>query len=456
MTIFRSFRSTVTPFLSRKWPNNLKLLVDPITGAPTGIESVNANGPHGIWTPVDLTAAQIASPTAEMIADLNATYRLNVSPYTRYHSDGNTLVAAASGTSPGGLFNVTPQNMSNWRKAVANVRAGTGRATLLMLGDSTTMGVGAGTGTNNLTGAYAKNYPRDLAALLAKSVPVMDNSFFCDQASAPVAYGTYDSRVTLGTGWGVLTGTLGGNTFRFTVGVAGLLTFTPVTAFDRIKVWYVNTGAATATINVDGGASLGTITVAGGNTVTSQTFNCALATHTINLTPGNDAAVAILGMITWNSAVPAVDFIQAGVSGAKASYFIPVAPPFAPGVVLPQIAPDLTVIDLTINDSNAPTDLTLYTSEMQTIITNCKLSGDVLLMVGAPSNSVQATNGTLDQFAAALQSLAISNNCGLLNIKTRWVSYAVTNPILPYFDLIHPGPLGYQDIAQAVFGAISP
>jgi hypothetical protein len=97
MTIFPSFRSTVTPFVPRNWPANLKLLVDPVTGAPAGIESPNANGPHGIWTPVDLTAGQIASPSTAMIADLNATYRLNVAPYTRYQSDGTTLQAVTAG-----------------------------------------------------------------------------------------------------------------------------------------------------------------------------------------------------------------------------------------------------------------------------------------------------------------------------------------------------------------------
>jgi hypothetical protein len=92
MSIFRTFRSTVTPFLRRQWPNNLGLLVDPITGAPCGIESPNANGADGVWTPTDLTAAQIASPSAAMLADLNATYRLNVAPYTRYQSTGTMLV----------------------------------------------------------------------------------------------------------------------------------------------------------------------------------------------------------------------------------------------------------------------------------------------------------------------------------------------------------------------------
>jgi lysophospholipase L1-like esterase len=96
MGIFHSFRSTVTPFVPRHWTASTKLLVDPITGAPTGIQNPNANGADGIWAPVDLTAAQIASPSAEMLADLNAVFRLNVAPYTRYRSDGAGLVAGAN------------------------------------------------------------------------------------------------------------------------------------------------------------------------------------------------------------------------------------------------------------------------------------------------------------------------------------------------------------------------
>lgn len=99
--IFKSFRSTVTPWEPRFWISTLRLLVDNVTGAPVGIESPNASGPDGIWAPVDLTAAQIASPTAAMLADLNATYRLNVAPYTRYQSSGTALVEAG-GASPDG------------------------------------------------------------------------------------------------------------------------------------------------------------------------------------------------------------------------------------------------------------------------------------------------------------------------------------------------------------------
>ncbi len=111
--IFKSFRSTATPWEPRNWISTLRLLVDNLTGAPVGIESPNAGGPDGIWVPVDLTAAQIAAPSALMIADLNATYRLNVAPYTRYQSNGSSLVELAAagpdGTNmPGAVLQTVP------------------------------------------------------------------------------------------------------------------------------------------------------------------------------------------------------------------------------------------------------------------------------------------------------------------------------------------------------------
>lgn len=92
---FRSFRSTVTPLVPRRVDSKISLLLDP-NGSPVGFQSTSANGPDGIWTPTDLTAGQIASPSADIIADLNATYRLNVAPYTRYQSTGAALVPVSS------------------------------------------------------------------------------------------------------------------------------------------------------------------------------------------------------------------------------------------------------------------------------------------------------------------------------------------------------------------------
>lgn len=91
--IFKSFLSTVTPFRPAGIFATRRVLVDPVTGSPVGIQNDGANGPDGIWTPVDVTAAQVTNPPAAMLADLNAVYRLNVYPYTRYTSDGAQMVS---------------------------------------------------------------------------------------------------------------------------------------------------------------------------------------------------------------------------------------------------------------------------------------------------------------------------------------------------------------------------
>ncbi len=92
MPIFQSFMPTVVKWVSSAWRDSYRVLVDNNTGAPIGLVSQNANGPQGIWTPTPLSQAQIDAPTAAMLADLNATYQLNVAPYSRYYSDGTELL----------------------------------------------------------------------------------------------------------------------------------------------------------------------------------------------------------------------------------------------------------------------------------------------------------------------------------------------------------------------------
>lgn len=93
IVIFKSFLSTINPFRPAGIFATRRVLTDSTTGAPVGIQNDNANGPDGIWAPIDVTAAQVLSPSPAMLADLNATYRLNVYPYTRYTSNGQQLVS---------------------------------------------------------------------------------------------------------------------------------------------------------------------------------------------------------------------------------------------------------------------------------------------------------------------------------------------------------------------------
>lgn len=95
--IFKSFVSTINPFRPAGIFATRRVLTDSTTGAPVGIQNDNANGADGIWAPIDITAAQVTSPSAVMLADLNATFRLNVAPYTRYRSNGSQLTSLDPG-----------------------------------------------------------------------------------------------------------------------------------------------------------------------------------------------------------------------------------------------------------------------------------------------------------------------------------------------------------------------
>ena len=88
-----SFRSTTNPPVPRSIRNTDKILVDPLTGAPVGIQNQSDTGNDGQWSPVLVTAAQIANPSPLMIADTQSTFQLNVAPYTRYQSDGTELLS---------------------------------------------------------------------------------------------------------------------------------------------------------------------------------------------------------------------------------------------------------------------------------------------------------------------------------------------------------------------------
>lgn len=55
-------------------------------------------GPMVPISPVTLTAAEIASPTAAQLAAVQTVYQLNVAPYTRYYSNGTSLAAISGGT----------------------------------------------------------------------------------------------------------------------------------------------------------------------------------------------------------------------------------------------------------------------------------------------------------------------------------------------------------------------
>lgn len=363
-----------------------------------------------------------------------------------------------------GTFAATGLNLSGatplrkWRSAVAKVLAGEARAKLLFVGDSTTVGAGAGTGgSGNMNSAISRSIAARVASNLNRTVPTMWDSIWGSQnVTSLVTYPAYDPRVSLGTGWSMAGGgTLGSHFFQYTTGSAGTLAFTPTASCDRATVYYYrNAGQGSYAINVDGGATISTVSTAGAAGFVADTVSFAAGTHTINLVASNNGNMFISGVIPWLSTTVSVDVILGGWHGALAGT-INGAGSFGPLTALRAIAPDCTVINLTINDSNAGTDMATYRGHMASIIAAAQESGDVILMVGPPSNTVAATNGTLDQYVATILDLADYYGCGVVDLKERWGSYAESSPTLPYFDNLHPNNRAYADVARALTNALA-
>jgi lysophospholipase L1-like esterase len=347
------------------------------------------------------------------------------------------------------FVNVNSAAMRRWRKAIANVRNGSGRARLALVGDSTTAGSGSvATGSNN---AVAKSYPSFLANIL--------NSYHFP-AIATSAWGrnlwpATDPRVAA-PNWIQSSNMLNGNSIRANA-ILDPLSFNPGVPWDTAEVWYADlNGCGTFTINVDGGAVLATISPNGAGAIKKAQITRALGNGVLNVArTGAGGQLYIAGMVTYDSTSPKVDVFNLGWSGSIVSdwtttstSYVSLATP--PSENLKTVAPDLTVICLTINDSGFGTDVNLYKANLQTLVSAALTTGDVVMMSGVPSEASTASVSTQEKYINAALEVALNNNLPFINLTQRWGSYAISNALGLYTDLQHPLAIGYADVANAV------
>lgn len=360
------------------------------------------------------------------------------------------------------LQNINASRLPKWRAAVGKVRSGTANARILCLGDSTTLGVWSAGGLT--TGNMKPNaYPWQLANMLnAVGINAHANSFFGvgkggTLITAP-SNAVNDSRVTFGSGWAALaTETVGGN-YIIATGTTGNLAFTPTMNVDTFNIFYpiktsgfgkfnanINGGAATV-FNQTGGASTSAYTVG--------TLTTTLGNNTLNINFDTAPNAVIGGVEAYDSSKKWVSVMNAGRSGARASDLL------AGDVMrnLPGLGADLHIINLGVNDWLGAVSVATFRANIQSIITTCKATGDVVLVSPFPSQVggtyVGPAQSVQDQYVAALQELAISNNVPLVDVYNRFSSYSVSNANGMYGDGAHPNAIGYADAACAIFNAI--
>ena len=226
-------------------------------------------------------------------------------------------------------------------------------------------------------------------------------------------------------------------------------------------MWTIRTPSNTGTLtwDVDGGAPTGSLLQTGANALITTTISPTLGTHTLNLTnPASAATAYFSAIVCYNSAVPAVDVINAGCAtltvGTSSTGLARSDTPYASASAITYIAPDLTIICCTINDANAATSPTTYAASMQSVITNCKLSGDVILLAGFESNfnAFPANNRAL--LLAQLQALAATNNCLYVTPDIVIGGWTSNDALGLMYDNFHPTANGYQRLADMVAGLL--
>lgn len=363
-----------------------------------------------------------------------------------------------------GLFeNFTPANFRRFRAALARSRAGGAVARISFYGDSNTSGY-QGPNSNDYTRGYAA---RAQGILDGKLGSVKNGLIFTRIGGANPKP---DPRFVLGTGWsefastsqgmagaGAIQGTANGTTGNLDITLAGVNAFT---------IWYpvYGSGPTALAFNIDAEAA----TVVSANNATASmgktTITTAtVGTHTLHI-KSNTGGVPYIHAIEGfdNTLAGATRVTASGLNGGTAvDWNLAPSPtdPWDPSKVVfnPNIdAPDLTIINLSINAHNAGTPIGTYTAAMNTFIAKAKATSDVILVASAAGGAPDYSGLGWGAYLTAQRDIAATNGCGLINMQDRWGPYATANaaPYLLWNDQDHPSNAGYWDMGQASADAI--
>lgn len=354
-----------------------------------------------------------------------------------------------------GIAPVYPALLPKWRAALAKVVSGTANARLLYIGDSTGFGAFSNNGAdagdltaNSVTAALKTMFSR-------AGMAVSENSFTGGGVIGYENRAANDGRIAISSGWAADVGGAIGGCFLKTSST-GRLSFTPRTNCDTFKVWYVRTsGGGTFSIDLNGGTTTNLNGNNAANDIQSGTITGTLGANTLNLNYVSGGICYLAGIECWDSTKKQVIIQNAGWPTSKAGDWVATsANAFAAVNALGNFAGDLTVICLGINDWLAGTSPASFAANLQTLVTNAKTYGDVVLVSPAPTSIGTTAKATQDAIVAQVQALAVANNVPFVDVYSRFVSYEVSNPNGLYGHVAHPNQNGYADIAQGIFHAI--
>lgn len=344
--------------------------------------------------------------------------------------------------------NAIPRLLPKYRLAMARLLSGTGRVKVACIGDSTTAGFHAGVGGDNV-GATLRAWPYKTSALLtAHYAPATSDSKWGSQSESMWTEGA-DPRASAGAGW-----TLGdlslGNQMPTNSTTTNPYSFTPENDVNTIDVYYLaSSGGGTFTVDT-GGAALATIDASVASAgVTKATVAVTRGHPTVNIKRVS-GAVQIVGLDAYDNAAPAVSVWNMGWGGSMTSHWASADLPRQPINALQAVAPDLTIINLGINDANNSVSATTFRANYEAIIAAARVSGDVVMFVPAPSGQFLENNAAL---YAVMRQMAVDLAIPLIDFPERFGTHDEAADF--FIDSTHPNYLGHADMAWAVFKMLS-
>lgn len=373
-------------------------------------------------------------------------------------SAGGQVVASSN-------FAVKNLKLGNCQRFVSKLRSASTTgipASVARIGDSTTLGAGAGTSSNGSSTGCSGAWAGAPMQLLQESIQsggkvVSTNNFWCCNGNSDTtSYSNYDSRVTLGANWGFSGSvpSMGGTVAKYTTGSINNLSVQMSGAVSEIAVYYLTVpdlGAFDVLVN--------------GQVVGSGTCNAALGFNALNVSISSvvDPVVSIRPSGAASVYIAAIEgsgngdlvLRQFANFGSPISDLVGTTDPWSSLLALDVYQNDLTIINVTINDANAETAKNAYRANLEKLIQKALKYGDVWLELGAISDAVQSTNGALYNIQDAVVSLAEAYDLPLISFPAIMKSFAIADDQSLMFDTKHPTLEGYSAERDVIYSAIS-
>jgi lysophospholipase L1-like esterase len=332
------------------------------------------------------------------------------------------------------------------RDMFAAVQGGT-RQTMLVLGDSTNAGRGAGTGSNGEVGARVLS-PASVAAALwnARGIQSRADGWIGPQGISPntaAHYAAYNPDVVFGANWAVdASSSLGQAMFSDASPNTDAIEFTPKRSADHFDILYPRGSGFAVTNFADSGGTLtgGSINMAGANAMLlGATSRVAASTTKITAARVSGGKIYVNGILPWNSTLAELSIVNAAAASWTVANYLSTANFYNAYYGIAAVAADMFYVELGLNEKNGGTTLATYLANLGNLIDYLVGLGganSVILGISAPAQG--GYNFDAD-WRAGIAAMAVTKDCVLVDHYSMFVAYDAAF----YYDTVHLNAAGY-------------